>query len=219
MGGTFASAENGVAFEAWQGAGGVGFRELPNGFFSVYSDSGANKTGGLNFIRSEFEKAEAVFSASSVVTGFTVEGLRAAMADNRGNATIMVDEAKNFYAAMTQYASRGSDSAEKFLELLNGVSQKTVMLGTRCRGPSVVCARCAYNPPRPPSVSIRSISTPTSEEQSADSAGSRSWTRRARSGTPGGKWCMPLRSATSSSSVFRGYRFAANSVTCQRLTR
>jgi len=50
MGGTFASAENGVAFEAWQGAGGVGFRELPNGFFSVYSDSGANKTGGLNFI-------------------------------------------------------------------------------------------------------------------------------------------------------------------------
>ena len=32
------------------------------------------------------------------------------------------------------------------------------------------------------------------------------------SGTPGGKWCMPLRSATSSSSVFRGYRFAANSV-------
>ena len=54
--------------------------------------------------------------------------------------------------------------------------------------------------------------TPTSEEQSADPAGSRSWTRRARSGTPGGKWCMPLRSATSSSSVFRGYRFAANSV-------
>ena len=129
MGGTFASAENGVAFEAWQGAGGVGFRELPNGFFSVYSDSGANKTGGLNFIRSEFEKAEDVFSASSVVTGFTVEGLRAAMADNRGNATIMVDEAKNFYAAMTQYASRGSDSAEKFLELLNGVSQKTVRVG------------------------------------------------------------------------------------------
>ena len=87
-----------------------------------------------------------------------------------------------------------------------------VMLGTRCRGPSLVCARCLYNPPRPPSVSSRSISTPTSEEQSADPAGSRSWTRRARSGTPGGKWCMPLRSATSSSSVFRGYRFAANSV-------
>ena len=75
-----------------------------------------------------------------------------------------------------------------------------------------MCARCLYNPPRPPSVSSRSISTPTSEEQSADPAGSRSWTRRARSGTPGGKWWMPLRSATSSSSVFRGYRFAANSV-------
>ena len=75
-----------------------------------------------------------------------------------------------------------------------------------------MCARCLCNPPRPPSVSSRSISTPTSEEQSADPAGSRSWTRRARSGTPGGKWCMPLRSATSSSSVFRGYRFAANSV-------
>ena len=75
-----------------------------------------------------------------------------------------------------------------------------------------MCARCLCNPSRPPSVSSRSISTPTSEEQSADPAGSRSWTRRARSGTPGGKWCMPIRSATSSSSVFRGYRFAANSV-------
>ena len=95
---------------------------------------------------------------------------------------------------------------------LSAQTAQWVMLGTRCRGPSLVCARCLYNPPRPPSVSSRPISTPTSEEQSADPAGSRSWTRRARSGTPGGKWCMPLRSATSSSSVFRGYRFAANSV-------
>ena len=90
-----------------------------------------------------------------------------------------------------------------------------VMLGTRCRGPSLVCARCLYNPPRPPSVSIRSISTPTSEEQSADPAGSRSWTGRARSGTLRHARWEVVHAAQERHELLlglRGYRFAANSV-------
>jgi len=126
MGFVFASAANGTVFEAWKGARGVGFRELPNSFYAIFADSGANKTQALNYLRSEFEAAELVFKQASVVTNFTIEGLRGAMADNGGNATVLVDEAKQFFASMLQYAGKGSDAVEKFMELLGGVAQKTV---------------------------------------------------------------------------------------------
>lgn len=126
MGFVFASAANGTVFEAWKGARGVGFRELPNSFYAIFADSGANKTQALNYLRSEFEAAELVFKQASVVTNFTIEGLRGAMADNDGNATVLVDEAKQFFASMLQYAGKGSDAVEKFMELLGGVAQKTV---------------------------------------------------------------------------------------------
>ena len=68
MGFVFASAANGTVFEAWKGARGVGFRELPNSFYAIFADSGANKTQALNYLRSEFEAAELVFKQASVVT-------------------------------------------------------------------------------------------------------------------------------------------------------
>ena len=64
-------------------------------------------------------------------------------------------------------------------------------------------------------VDPRSISTPTSEEQSADPAGSRSWTGRARSGTLRHARWEVVHAAQECHELLlglRGYRFAANTV-------